>query len=296
MKAWHWAGLTLGLLGMLLTVLLLPPGWGWSLWGSWILVALSLWRLAQRDPGWWPPGLALVATLLLIEGLLRGYGVPGGLIPTPSRVLLTCWTLRELLWRDVLQTFFLEALVGLLIGAGMAGVLALLMTYVPWLQRGLLPYVAALGSVPIPAFAPVMITAFGIDWPSKAAVVAVVVLFPLLLNLVKGLTDIPPAMLDLLHSYHATPWQRLRWVRWPHALPYVFNGLKIAITLAAIAAIAAEFMGSPSYGLGFRIRSEAGRFQFDRVWAAIVYATVGSTALFAAVVALEKRLLFWERR
>lgn len=169
-------------------------------------------------------------------------------------------------------------------------------TLVPWLQRGLLPYLAALASVPIPAFAPVMITALGIDWPSKAAVVAVVVLFPFVISVVKGLNEIPPELVDLLHSYHATPWQRLRWVRWPHALPYVFNALKITVTLAAIAAIAAEFMGSPSYGLGFRIRSEAGRFQFDRVWAAIVYATAGSTILFNLVVSLEKRLLFWQRR
>lgn len=245
---------------------------------------------------WLPPLAALLATLLLIEGLLRGYGVPPGLIPTPMGVLQACWTLRELLWRDVIQTFFLEALLGLALGAGLGLGLAILMTYVPWLQRGLLPYLAAVASVPIPAFAPVMITALGIDWPSKAAVVAVVVLFPFVISVVKGLNEIPPELVDLLHSYHATPWQRLRWVRWPHALPYVFNALKITVTLAAIAAIAAEFMGSPSYGLGFRIRSEAGRFQFDRVWAAIVYATAGSTILFNLVVSLEKRLLFWQRR
>jgi len=294
MKVVQGLGLLLGLVVLVLTVVVMPAGWGWGLWGGWILTVLSLWRWLR--PLWLPPLAALLATLLLIEGLLRGYEVPAGLIPPPTRVLQACWTLRELLWRDVIQTFFLEALLGLALGAGLGLGLAILMTYVPWLQRGLLPYLAALASVPIPAFAPVMITALGIDWPSKAAVVAVVVLFPFVISVVKGLNEIPPELVDLLHSYHATPWQRLRWVRWPHALPYVFNALKITVTLAAIAAIAAEFMGSPSYGLGFRIRSEAGRFQFDRVWAAIVYATAGSTILFNLVVSLEKRLLFWQRR
>ncbi|MFS8803403.1 ABC transporter permease subunit [Synechococcus sp. R55.6] len=269
---------------------------------SWFLPAVLLaawiggtgcWGLGRRGRGWGPPLLILLLGLLLTETLLVGYRVPPGLMPTPTRVLQAAWMARAALMRDAVQTFVRQALVGFGLGVGSGLLLGALLARFPKIEQGVLPYLAALSSIPIPALAPVMVGAFGIDWPSKAAVVAVVVLFPVVLNTVRGLRSVDPSQLDLMRSYGAGAGQVFWQVRIPQSLPYIFNALKLALTLAMIGSIVGEFFAAPGLGLGFRIRIEAARFNFDIVWAAIIYATVISALAYQLIVMVEKRLTFW---
>lgn len=272
------------------------PELGWFL--PWVLLATSVggmgcWGLARRGRGWGPPLLILLLGLMLTQTLLLGYRVPPGLMPTPTRVIRAVWMARAALMRDVVQTFVRQALVGFGCGVGSGLLLGVLLARFQKIEQGLLPYLAALSSIPIPALAPVMVGAFGIDWPSKAAVVTVVVLFPVVINTVRGLRAVDPSQLDLMRSYGASAWQVFRQVRLPQSLPYIFNALKLAITLAMIGAIVGEFFAAPGVGLGFRIKIEAARFNFDIVWAAIIYATVISTLAYGLILRIERRLTFW---
>ncbi|MEN9260815.1 MAG: ABC transporter permease subunit [Thermostichus sp. HHBFW_bins_43] len=269
---------------------------------SWFLPAVLLatliggtgcWGLGRRGRGWGPPLLILLLGLVLTQTLLVGYRVPPGLMPTPTRVMRAVWMARAALLRDGIQTFVRQALVGFGLGVGSGLLLGGILARFQKIEQGVLPYLAALSSIPIPALAPVMVGALGIDWPSKAAVVAVVVLFPVVINTVRGLRSVDPSQLDLMRSYGASAGQVFRQVRIPQALPYVFNALKLAMTLAMIGSIVGEFFAAPGFGLGFRIRIEAARFNFDIVWAAIIYATVISTLAYGLIVMIEKRLTFW---
>lgn len=76
-------------------------------------------------------------------------------------------------------------------------------------------------------------------------------------------------------------------------MPFIFNALKVNSTLALISAIVAEFFGSPTAGLGFRISAEAARMHMPIVWAAIVVASVVGSGLYALVARLERRVTFW---
>jgi NitT/TauT family transport system permease protein len=134
---------------------------------------------------------------------------------------------------------------------------------------------------------------FGFDWQSKAAVVVVMVFFPVLVNTVAGLQASEPMQRDLMATWGAGYWQTLRKLRLPAAMPFIFNGLKIASTLALIGAIVAEFFGSPTVGMGFRISTEVGRLALDMVWAEIAVAALAGSAFYGLIALIERRVTFW---
>ena len=151
-------------------------------------------------------------------------------------------------------------------------------------------FVAAL---PIIGMAPILVMWFGFDWQSKAAVVVVMVFFPMLVNTVQGLQDTDAMQRDLMRTYAAGYWKTLLKLRLPAAMPFIFNGLKIATTLALIGAIVAEFFGSPVRGMGFRISTSVGQLAMDLVWAEIVVAAIVGSGFYGMVALLEKTMTFW---
>ncbi|PZA07910.1 MULTISPECIES: ABC transporter permease [unclassified Meiothermus] len=243
--------------------------------------------------GFIPAGLTLALVLLTVEALLRAYQVPAGLIPTPTRVLATLWATRDVLLQDAYQTVVLEAFTGYLVGCGLGVATALLVSRFVFLERGFLPYATAFSSIPIVALAPVLVKMMGLEWPSKAAIVAITVFFPVVVNTFRGLTEVSPLSLELMRSYAAGEAQQYRFLRIPNALPFVFNALKLGTTLAMIGSIVGEFFGAGGQGLGFRIQIEAGRFGFDIVWSAIIVASVIGIAWYGLVAWLERRLTAW---
>jgi NitT/TauT family transport system permease protein len=134
---------------------------------------------------------------------------------------------------------------------------------------------------------------FGFDWHSKAAVVVVMVFFPILVNTVQGLRETDAMQRDLMRTYAASYLDTLLKLRLPAALPFMFNGLKIATTLALIGAIVAEYFGSPTRGMGFRISTGVGSLSIDLVWAEIAVAAMAGTAFYGLVAWFEKRVTFW---
>jgi len=163
----------------------------------------------------------------------------------------------------------------------------------PFLQRGLLPVGNFIAALPIVGTAPILVMWFGFDWQSKAAVVVAMVFFPMLVNTVQGLAATDKMQRDLMATYSASYWQSLIKLRLPAAMPAVFNGLKIATTLALIGAIVAEFFGSPIKGMGFRISTEVGKLGLDMVGAEISVAALAGSAFYGVVAIIEKGVTFW---
>ncbi|MEM9250443.1 MAG: ABC transporter permease [Pseudomonadota bacterium] len=234
------------------------------------------------------------ATLLLVwEGVVRGLEVPGVILPPPSAIAVRFAASTDILWADFVQTFLKGALSGYAIGAVAAFAVALLADRYDFLRRGILPVGSFMAALPIVGTAPILVMWFGFDWQSKAAVVVVMVFFPILVNTVEGLRASDAMQRDLMFTYNASPTQTLLKLRLPAAMPFVFNGLKIATTLALIGAIVAEFFGSPTVGMGFRISTEVGRLALDMVWAEIVVAALAGSAFYGAVALIERRVTFW---
>lgn len=231
--------------------------------------------------------------LVLWEGLVRGLGVSQVILPSPSQIAQTFAASTDILWVDVVQTVFKGALRGFLIGAIAAFVTAILIDRSAFLTRGLLPIGNFVAALPIVGIAPILVNWFGFDWQSKAAVVVVMVFFPILVNTVQGLRETDAMQRDLMRTYAAGYFQTLLKLRLPAALPFVFNGLKIATTLALIGAIVAEYFGSPTRGMGFRISTGVGSLEIDLVWAEIAVSALVGSAFYGLVALIEQRMTFW---
>jgi|TARA_B110000908_G_scaffold2479_1_gene3365 NitT/TauT family transport system permease protein len=272
---------------------------------GWLVFAVGIWIagwgmnivLSRRTP---TRMLSLIIpvifglTLILIwEGVVRGFEISPILLPTPSDIAIKFAASTSILWKDFVQTVIKGALSGYIIGCGSAFLLAIVIDRYPFLQRGLLPVGNFVAALPIVGMAPILVMWFGFDWQSKAAVVVVMVFFPVLVNTVQGLQASDSMQRDLMQTYAASYWSTLLKLRLPAAMPFVFNGLKIASTLALIGAIVAEFFGSPTRGMGFRISTSVGQLALDLVWAEIVVAAVVGSAFYGGLALLEKAVTFW---
>lgn len=239
------------------------------------------------------PILFGVTLLVLWEGTVRGLGVSPIILPAPSHVAQTFFASIDILWVDFVQTVLKGALRGFVIGMVAAILCAIAIDRSAFLTRGLLPIGNFFAALPIVGVAPIMVNWFGFDWHSKAAVVVVMVFFPILVNTVQGLRATNAMQRDLMRTYAASYVQTLLKLRLPAAMPFIFNGLKVATTLALIGAIVAEYFGSPTRGMGFRISTGVGSLSIDLVWAEIVVAAMVGTLFYGAMAWIEKRVTFW---
>lgn len=187
-----------------------------------------------------------------------------------------------------------EALGGLAIGSGLGLLVALGTARWTTTREALMPFAIAVNSMPIIAFAPIANNWFGIDNPfSKMAIVAVMTFFPTMINTVRGLTLVDTRSLELMRSYAANDFEIVRKLRIPNALPYIFNGFKIAATLSMIGAVVGEYFGGPRIALGVFITQEAALFRFSSAWAAIIIACLMGISLYLIIIFLERLVMPW---
>jgi NitT/TauT family transport system permease protein len=238
-------------------------------------------------------GIFGLTVLMIWENLVRAFEVSPVILPPPSVIGAKIASSLDVLWVDFVATFVTGALTGFIIGCGAAIAVAILIDRSPFLKRGLLPVGNFVAALPIVGIAPIMVMWFGFGWQSKAAVVVIMVFFPVLVNMVAGLAATERMQRDLMETYAASYWQTLVKLRLPAAMPFLFNGLKIASTLALIGAIVAEFFGSPIYGMGFRISTEVGQLGLDMVWAVIAVAALAGSLFYGAIALIERRVTFW---
>ena len=261
-------------------------------WGVNVLLARSPWRHA-RAVRIAVPVIFGLAVLVLWQGVVRGLNVSPVILPAPTDIAQTFSTSTGVLWEDFVQTVVKGAFTGYVIGCSVAFLTALAIDRSAFLTAGLLPIGNFVAALPIVGIAPILVSWFGFDWQSKAAVVVVMVFFPVLVNVVQGLREADAMQKDLMRTYAASYWQTLVKLRLPAAMPFVFNGLKIATTLALIGAIVAEYFGSPVKGMGFRISTGVGRLAIDLVWAEIAVAALVGTVFYGIVALAEKFVTFW---
>jgi NitT/TauT family transport system permease protein len=278
--------------------------WGWIAFAAvfWLAAWGSNEGLVRREPksrlersaiNIAVPVIFGITLMVIWEGLVRGFAVPQVLLPAPSVIWERITVSVPTLWADFQQTFMKSVLIGYAIGCSVAFATAIAIDRSPFLKRGLLPIGSFVSALPLVGIAPIMVMWFGFDWQSKAAVVIVMVFFPMLINTVAGLNASGAIERDLMRTYAAGYWQTLFKLRLPMAWPFIFNALKINSTLALIGAIVAEFFGTPVVGMGFRISAAIGRLNVDMVWASIAVAAVAGSLFYGIIALIERAVTFW---
>lgn len=250
-------------------------------------------RLAQRYA---PAIVVFVSVLAGWEAGVRIFEVKGFILPAPTAIwaaLVDNWSTGYQIL-PAAQVTMIEALGGLAIGlvAGLA--VAFGLSRWPASRDAILPVAVAINAIPIIAFAPLANNWFGILSPvSKMVVAASLVFFPIMINVLRGLTQVDAPALELMRSYAAGPVAVTRHLRIPSALPFFFTGLKVATTLTLIGAVVGEYFGGLTVALGRVVVGSASALRFDVTWAAILVVSVMGIGLYLVVIALERVVIPW---
>jgi NitT/TauT family transport system permease protein len=239
------------------------------------------------------PALVFLAVLAIWELVVRAFGIQGFLLPPPSEVARTVSQEWPVVWPAGL--FTLREALGGLIGGTVLGIAAAF-AVARWstIRIGVQPLAIAAGSAPIIALAPITNQWFGITNPvSKMTVVAVMVFFPVMVNMVRGLTDVGGAKVELMNSLAAPDFLTLWKVRLPNSLPYLLSALRVAVALSLIGAVVTEYFGGSRDALGVYISQQAGLTRMAEAWAGIVVATLLGATLQLLVLGAERVLIPW---
>ena len=244
-----------------------------------------------------PAVIVFVGAIAIWEGLIRAFDVRAFILPAPSAItaaLVENWgDGRWPLFESARATLF-EAVGGLVVGTVVGVVIAFAVSRWANARDAVLPFAVAANAIPIIAIAPIFNAWFGVTNPlSKMMIAALLVFFPVMINVTRGLTQVEPAALELMRSYAASEWTVLRKVRLPNALPFFLTALKVATTLSLIGAIVGEYFGGSSNVIGRIVVQSASSLRFDITWAAILLAAITGIVFYLAIVALERTLIPW---
>ena len=239
------------------------------------------------------PWLVFAAALLGWEALVRLAQIPHYILPAPSLVLTTLAAnldnLAPAWWYTVRITF---GALALSVASGV--LLASLFALSPWVERSFLPFAIVLQVTPVVAIAPLILIYVESTTAALLLCAWIVAFFPILSNTVIGLRSADAHLRDLFTLYRATPWQRLRLLLVPSALPYFMGGLKVAGGLALIGAVVAEFTAGAAgreTGLASRILEASFRTEIPKMFAALVLVSLTGVAIYGLLSRLSQRLL-----
>jgi NitT/TauT family transport system permease protein len=241
-----------------------------------------------------------ILVLVLWEIAVRVTHMPPYLLPGPLLVAQTLVSDWNTLFPSLLIT--LQITIVAFIAAVVSGLLvAILFTQSKWIERSLFPYAVILQTTPIVAIAPLIILWVRRVVPDESSTFVslvicawIVAFFPILSNTTLGLKSADHNLANLFQLYKASPWQTLRYLRLPSAMPYFLGGLRISGGLALIGAVVAEFVagtGGTRSGIAYQILISSFNLQIPRMFAALVMTTALGVAIFLLLTLLSDQIL-----
>lgn len=248
--------------------------------------------IAARVPAAAAAAIALAAFVLAWKALVTITGYPPFILPAPEIVLarfVTAWT-DGTIPPHALRTLS-EVALGFTVGAGSALVVGYALARLPLAERLLSPYLVAAQATPILALAPLLALWFGPGLTAKIVICALIVFFPVAISTMVGVRAVDSRLLELARSLRATRWQIVRTLEIPAALPAIFGGLRVGVTLAVVGAIVGEWSGADR-GLGLLVNLARGSlFDIPLLFATLLTIALMGIVLYALVVLVERTLV-----
>lgn len=228
------------------------------------------------------PWVFFVGLILLWELVCRVFSLPAYVLPAPGAIVEAFFKVEFSRWMTHLWATLRVALLGFLISIVVSIPVAIAMMRSELLSRTLYPLLVVIQSTPVVAVAPLIIVLMGSDDPSRVLITCLLTFFPLVVSTATGINETPPELIELSRSLDA-PTRRETWqIRIPYAIPHIFSGLRIAITLAIIGAVVAEFVAAEE-GLGYFIQFSTSFFRIPQAFAGLFFLAVVSLLLFKSV-------------
>jgi NitT/TauT family transport system permease protein len=239
----------------------------------------------------WPVAISM-ALLLLWEVAVRGLGVRSIILPPPSEVFVAMYQRRELLLTHLWPSLYLTVL-GFALSAVSGIMVAVAIIHSPLLRRGIYPIIVVSQVIPKIAIAPLFIVWFGTGMMSSLLLAVLITFFPITINSALGFQSIDEDMHRLARAFMGSNWQIFWKIRLPNALPYIFSGMKISITLSIIGVIVSEFVASQE-GIGYLIKLAGGLLDTPLMIAAIMVLSVSGLALYGLIALIERHAVYWQ--
>jgi NitT/TauT family transport system permease protein len=230
-----------------------------------------------------------IGAFVVWEALVRGFHIPAYLLPPPSAVLLKLFVSRGMFLSQTVPTVT-SIFIGFVLAVGVGIPTATVMVYSKKFSDAIYPLLLTAQILPKVALAPLFIVWFGFGLLPKVAMTFLIAFFPIIIDTLIGLQSVRPESLMLIRSMGGTRWQSFWRVRLPSALPSIFGGFRVAITLAVVGTIVAEFVGSDA-GLGYVLVLARGNLDTVTVFAAIVWLVAIGFLFYFAVDLAERRFV-----
>lgn len=237
------------------------------------------------------PTIGIVVVVLLWQGYVDLFNVNPIILPSPTDIAGATTANFAMLLRHLWPTL-VECVLGFVLAVVIGIPVAVAVANSRILNLTLYPLLIAMQSIPKVAIAPIILVWFGLGMESKLAIAFLVAFFPMVVDTAAGLRSTPKGLLELAKSLRATPFQIFRKVQLPAALPFVFAGAKVAITLTVIGAVIGEFIGS-NEGLGNLLLTANSQLNSPLAWAALIWLSLLGVVLFGLVAAVERLTMPW---
>jgi NitT/TauT family transport system permease protein len=237
------------------------------------------------------PAAGLIIILAVWQAYTHISGISRIVLPSPIDIIDVSVRRFDLLLSETWPTA-IETVLGFLLALVIGIPLAVCVANSRVLNLALYPILVATQSVPKVAIAPIILVWFGLGMESKLAIAFLVAFFPVVVDTAAGLRATPSGLLELARSLRASRWQVFAKVQMPAALPFIFAGAKVAITLAVIGAVIGEFVGSVS-GLGNLLLTANSQLDGPLAWAALIWLSALGILLFAVVALTERLVMPW---
>ena len=238
------------------------------------------------------PGAAMTLFIVLWEIIVRVSKTPEYRLPAPSAIISEFFDSWDILLGHTSVTAY-ETILGFIIGAVAASLIAILIVSVKPLERILMPFAVISQTIPLVALAPLLAIWFGFGLAPKIILTVLVVFFPVLVNVIDGLKSVDPDLMEMMEGMNATKRQIFVKLRIPTAAPYFFTGLKISAAYAVMGAVISEWTGA-SKGLGIYMTRAMSSFKTAALFADIVIIAALSIVLFKLIGLLENKIITWK--
>ena len=237
------------------------------------------------------PLVATAALFLIWEGACRVFNIPGYLVPAPTDIWTDTLAIGPTVAGHTMATFK-TVMLGFLVSILISLPLAVVLTASPAIAAAVYPFLVWTQSIPKVALAPILVVLLGTNELPRIVITVLVAFFPLVISVATGLLSVPPELIELSRACRASKLSELLRIRLPYAIPFIFAGLKVSISLAVVGAVVAEFVNADA-GLGFLIQTSTAFFKVPVAFGALIILSVMGVVLFQIVVAAERIFFPW---
>ncbi len=237
------------------------------------------------------PLLATIGLFVAWEGACRLFQIPGYLVPSPVDIWNETMAIGPTVAGHTMATFK-TVMLGFVVSILISLPLAVVLTASPAIAAAVYPFLVWTQSIPKVALAPILVVLLGTNELPRIVITVLVAFFPLVISIATGLLSVPPELIELSRACRASKLSELLRIRLPYAIPFIFAGLKVAISLAVVGAVVAEFVNADA-GLGFLIQTSTAFFKVPVAFGALIILSVMGVVLFQVVVVAERVFFPW---